>query len=171
MKNCPALPEWNLISLCNGRVKSVPADLSRKPGIMFSPPIVQTTRKAFFKKENKNWSELAFLPHCLHDFWRKIFILLYSIYWLNFTVWLLWLLEVSGNECIVIVCFPGCDVKNFEINIGFLIKSTKTQLSSERAFKAILPKSISLLKASSHFATWRTKVRTKIWASKIEKGF
>ena len=31
--------------------------------------------------------------------------------------------EVLGNICITIVCFPGCDVMNFEINLIFLIKS------------------------------------------------
>ena len=32
------------------------------------------------------------------------------------------LLEMLGNMCIVLVCFPGCDIINFEINLGFLIK-------------------------------------------------
>ena len=29
-----------------------------------------------------------------------------------------------GTEimCILIICLPGCDVKNFEINLNFLIK-------------------------------------------------
>ena len=33
---------------------------------------------------------------------------------------LLW--EISGNMCISIVCEPGCDVMNFEVNLIFLIK-------------------------------------------------
>ena len=33
------------------------------------------------------------------------------------------LLEILGNICIAINCFPGCDVINFEINLIFLIKS------------------------------------------------
>ena len=31
-------------------------------------------------------------------------------------------LEILGNMCIVIVCFPGCEVINFEVNLIFLIK-------------------------------------------------
>ena len=30
--------------------------------------------------------------------------------------------EIVGNMCIVIVCYPGYDVINFEINLIFLIK-------------------------------------------------
>ena len=30
--------------------------------------------------------------------------------------------EILGNICIAIICFPGCDVVNFEINLIFLIK-------------------------------------------------
>ena len=32
------------------------------------------------------------------------------------------LLEVLDNKCIAIVCFPGCDVIDFETNLTFLIK-------------------------------------------------
>ena len=32
-------------------------------------------------------------------------------------------LEILGNMCIAIVCFPGCEVINFEVNLIFLIKS------------------------------------------------
>ena len=38
-------------------------------------------------------------------------------------------LEILGNKCIAIVCFPGCDAKNFEINLMVLIELSK------RAFK------------------------------------
>ena len=31
-------------------------------------------------------------------------------------------LEILGNICIVIICFPVGDVINFEINLGFFIK-------------------------------------------------
>ena len=60
--------------------------------------------------------------HFPHDFWRKIFILLYSINWRSFIVWLSLLREILGNMCIVIVCWPGCDVMNFEVNFIFLFK-------------------------------------------------
>ena len=46
-------------------------------------------------------------------------------------------LEILGNMCIVIVFQSGCDVKNFEINLIFLIKTfslydkkVKTKLNS-----------------------------------------
>ena len=48
------------------------------------------------------------------------------------------LCEISGNMRIAIVCEPGCDVKNFQVNLIFLIKPfflhdqkvvTKTKLS------------------------------------------
>ena len=32
------------------------------------------------------------------------------------------LCEVLGNMCIAIVCKPGCDDMNFEVNLNFLIK-------------------------------------------------
>ena len=62
-------------------------------------------------------------PHFLCDFSRKMFLMLYSIDWPNFIVWHSSLLEVLGNVCIPIVCFPSCDVINFEINLVLLIKS------------------------------------------------
>ena len=30
--------------------------------------------------------------------------------------------EILGNMCIALVCKPGCDVMNFEVNLIFLIK-------------------------------------------------
>ena len=42
--------------------------------------------------------ELVSLPHYLHYFWRKIFLLLCSISWPNFNVWLLLLREILGNN-------------------------------------------------------------------------
>ena len=40
----------------------------------------------------------------------------------NLVVWLPLFLEMLSNMCIVIVCWPGCDVINFEINLIFLMK-------------------------------------------------
>ena len=65
---------------------------------------------------------IVFPPHFVYDFSRKIFLMLYSINWPNFIVWLPLLLEILGNMCIAIVYYPGCDVMNFEINFIFLIK-------------------------------------------------
>ena len=56
-------------------------------------------------------------PHVVHDFPRKMFLMLYSINWPNVIVWLPLLLEILGNMCITNVCYPGC-----EMNRIFLIK-------------------------------------------------
>ena len=60
--------------------------------------------------------------HFAYDFSSKMYILLYFINWPNFILWVPLLLEIFGEMCIAIVCFPGCDVMNFEINLIFLIK-------------------------------------------------
>ena len=70
----------------------------------------------------KRGLELVSLPHFVHNFWRKIFILLYSINPSSFIVWLLLLREILGDMCIVIVWKPDCDVMTFEVNLTFLIK-------------------------------------------------
>ena len=89
----------------------------------------------------KRGLELVFLPHFLHNFWRKIFLLLYSINWPNFIVWLPLSCEILGNMRIAIACKPSCDVLNFEVSLIFLIKPffrhdqkvvTKTSISWER---------------------------------------
>ena len=46
----------------------------------------------------------------------------YSINWPSFISWLLLFLEIMDIMCIVIICCPVCDIKNFEINHGFLIE-------------------------------------------------
>ena len=48
--------------------------------------------------------------------------MLYFINWPNFNAWLPILLEIDDNMCIVIVWYPVCDAKNFEIYLSFLIK-------------------------------------------------
>ena len=50
-----------------------------------------------------------------------MFFALYSVNLPILIVRLLLLLELLGSMCILIVCFPGCDVRNFEINLVFLI--------------------------------------------------
>ena len=41
--------------------------------------------------------ELVSLFYFLHEFWWKTFLLLYSIHWQNFIVWLLFLGKILGN--------------------------------------------------------------------------
>ena len=55
-------------------------------------------------------------PHFVYNFGTKVFLMLYSINLPNFIVQLSLLLEILGNMCIAIVCKPGYDVINFEIN-------------------------------------------------------
>ena len=66
--------------------------------------------------------EIVYPPHFVHDFSTKMFLMLYSINWPNFNDWLPLLLEILVNMCIAIVCYPGCDVIKFKINLVFLIK-------------------------------------------------
>ena len=50
-------------------------------------PLAFTSYKAFFKK-NKKSSRTSLPASFRHDFWRKLLILLYSINWPNFIVYL-----------------------------------------------------------------------------------
>ena len=52
----------------------------------------------------KRGLDLVVFSHFLIDFWRKIFLLLYSITWPNFNVCLTLLREIFGNMCILIAC-------------------------------------------------------------------
>ena len=67
-------------------------------------PLSLTLYKAFWKI--RKGQELFSLPHCLNDFWRKICLMLYSLNWLNFIIWLPLLLEILGKMCVVIICLP-----------------------------------------------------------------
>ena len=48
-------------------------------------------------KKKKRDLELFSLPHFSHNFWRKIFFLLYTINWPGYIVWLPLLCEILGN--------------------------------------------------------------------------
>ena len=58
---------------------------------------------SFFMKQERGLG-LVSLCHFLHDLWGKIFLLLHSINWPNFNVWLPLLREILCNMCIVIAC-------------------------------------------------------------------
>ena len=83
-------------------------------------PLAFTFCKAFYK--TKRGRELVSIPHFSDEFLTKVFLRLYFINWPNFIVWLPLLLEIMGTICIVIICWPVCDVINFEINHSFLIQ-------------------------------------------------
>ena len=59
----------------------------------------------FLKKQKEVWNyQRNYSLSCfLYDLWWKVFLLLYSINWPNFFVWLFLLLEILGNMCIAIV--------------------------------------------------------------------
>ena len=53
---------------------------------------------------------------------RNTFLMLYSINWPNFILWLPLLLEILKNLCIAVIYCPVSDIMNFEVNHSFLIK-------------------------------------------------
>ena len=65
---------------------------------------------------------IEFSAKLVYGFSREIFLMLYYINCPTFIVWLPLLLEVLGNICVAIVCFPGCDVINLKINLIYRIK-------------------------------------------------
>ena len=60
--------------------------------------------------------------HFVNDFSTKMFLTLFSINCPNFIAWLPLLLEILGNMSIAIVCYPDCDVMDFEISLIILIE-------------------------------------------------
>ena len=85
--------------------------------------------------------EIVYLPYFQHDFLMKIFLTLCYINWSNFIArFIFHILDILGNMCIVIICFPIDDIINFEINLNFLInheqKSEDKTLNILRTKKA-----------------------------------
>ena len=93
-------------------------------------PIIFTSYKTFFKWKGL---ELVFLPHFLHDFWRKMFLLLYLLTdQVSLPICLYGVRHC--DYCTVIVCQQGFDTINFEINLIFLVKPYFNYLQNERSF-------------------------------------
>ena len=97
----------------------------------------------FVKRVKEITSPFPYGPMNRECSWKKSQIeekYMYSINWPNFMVCVPLFFKISGNICIVIVCFPVCDVINFGIYLSFLIKSlscmTKKsgQLTNEKSF-------------------------------------
>ena len=61
--------------------------------------------------ETKRGLEMFSLPHFLHDFWRKIFPMLYLVNSPNLIIWMSLLLEMLANMCIIIAWPPDCEHK------------------------------------------------------------
>ena len=81
--------------------------------------LIFTLYKAFSK--NKKGSETS-LSSSFSTWFLKKNISHIIFYWVNSIAWLPFLLEMFGNMCIVIICFPVCNVINFEINLNLFIK-------------------------------------------------
>ena len=85
--------------------------------------------------ETNNWNSwFPCLIFCM-IFKEKCFscyILLTNFNYSNFIVWLLFLPEILGHICIVIICFSVCDVINSEIKLSYQVFRPK---KSEQIFK------------------------------------
>ena len=66
--------------------------------------------------------EIVSPPYFVYNFSTKMFLLLYSINWPNFTAWLPLLLDILGKRSVAIVFLSGSGLKDFEINLIFLIE-------------------------------------------------
>ena len=93
-------------------------------------------------------------PHLLYEFSRKMFLMLYSINWLNVAVPLPSFLEIF-DKYISITCLPGCDVSIFEINLILLVKPF-----------FYMTKNLNILRTKRGFKTWNKK-----YFSSFLKGF
>ena len=106
-----SLDQWSKVLynlfLLHGKIKGYQNILKQS-----SWPLALSPHIKLFEKI-KRGLELVSLLHFPHNFSRKIFLLLYSINWPNFIVWLPLLCEIFDNMCIAIVGTPGCDVINF----------------------------------------------------------
>ena len=110
-------------------------------------PLVFASYRAFSKIKER--LELVFLPQFLYDFWRKIFLMLYSINWTNLITWLSLFLEILGTMCIAIICFLVYDAKNFGITLAFL--SSRNEKSQDKHLNVIRTK-----RAIARFSTMYT---------------
>ena len=119
-----------LVSTCFG---SPWFELTTKPNCMK----LQTVDSAicsiliFSKKSLGLVSPLYFM----YDYSRETIFLLYSTKRPNFIVWLLLLVEISDNMCIVSVSYPVFVVKNFEIYLCFLIMFSYMNTNLEQILK------------------------------------
>ena len=105
-----------------------------------------TLYKAILKRD----LELVPLSHFLHYSWTKIYLTLYLINWPNFIAWLPLLLEIMDNTFIVVICCPGCDAINFEINLTFLSSRSSKKLKSQKKLKISREQKELEIKSSFH---------------------
>ena len=71
-------------------------------------PLAFTSYKVLFKNKKRSW--LLSLPHFLHDFRRKIFLILLLYSLTKFHCLVVFTLQLLWNMCIGNLCFPADDV-------------------------------------------------------------
>ena len=75
--------------------------------------------------KTKSGLELISLLHFQHDFWRRIFLMLYFINWPNLLSNCLCFLGILSNLYIVLICFPVCDAIDFVVILLVYFRSLK----------------------------------------------
>ena len=95
--------------------------LIKKKTLQFFRILIQRYAQLWFFIKGSGTSYLDM--HFVYDFSRKIFPILCSTNWPNFSVWLPLLLEIWDNIYIVTICCQICEVINCEMNLSFLIKT------------------------------------------------
>ena len=88
------------------------------------------------------------------EFWRKIFLILYSIDRMNFIVWLLLLHEKLDNICILIVIIPAYDVINFETLVFSSSHFLHNQKSQDKNLNILRTKRHILTEIKTHFLSF-----------------
>ena len=83
-------------------------------------PLLFISFKAFSKNKKRSGTSLPLLFAAL--FLKEAHISRYILLPDHFIIWLVLLLEMFVNMCIVILCFPYCEVINLEINFLIFIK-------------------------------------------------
>ena len=127
-------------------------------------------------------------PYFVDDFSRKVFLMLCSINWPNFFVWMPLFFEISDNMCVAIVCYPVCDIINFEIyvsitsqKIKFYIKDFFSKCDQIRSFQSAVIFSEEILNGKLHvlcsvllskgFPTWLKRQNKSLNISKTKRTF
>ena len=127
-------------------------------------------------------------PYFVDDFSRKVFLMLCSINWPNFFVWMPLFFEISDNMCVAIVCYPVCDIINFEIYLSvtsqkmkFYIKDFFSKCDQIRSFQSAVTFSEEILNGKLHvlcsvllskrFPTWLKRQNKSLNISRTKKTF
>ena len=127
----------------------------------------------FFLKKNK----LASLPYFLHEFWRKVSVMVYSINWPKFIVWLFLLYEILGNICLQLFVNQAVTSEILKLTLSFsssrFFNMTK---KSRQKFKYIENKKRFWVEIKTFFITFEELSLKQIkhfcgrWVSDFKRG-